>query len=87
VIKEATEEMVNKFYDIDYKDEDKFQGSGLGTKFMETLIDIEQKRGLKSIYGGTLTFCALSPRSSLPPASGPWPAHQDDSPPPKCKKR
>jgi acetyltransferase len=88
VIKEATEEMVDKFCDIDYKDEvaiiaeynangkqrnvgvvrlfidpnlqagefailvaDNFQGSGLGTKFMETLIDIGQKRGLKSIYG------------------------------------
>ena len=88
VIKEATEEMVDKFCDIDYKDEvaiiaeynangkqrnvgvvrlfidtnqqagefailvaDNFQGSGLGTKFMETLIDIGRKKGLKSIYG------------------------------------
>ncbi|MGA2157633.1 MAG: GNAT family N-acetyltransferase [Dehalococcoidia bacterium] len=88
VIKEATEEMVNKFCDIDYKNEvaiiaeynsngkarnvgvvrlfidsgrqagefailvaDNFQDSGLGTKFMETLIDIGRERGLKSIYG------------------------------------
>jgi acetyltransferase len=88
VIKEATEEMVNQFCDIDYKNEiaiiaefnandkrrnvgvvrlfidpsqqtgefailvaDNFQGSGLGTKFMETLIEIGQKMGLKSIYG------------------------------------
>jgi len=88
VIKEATEEMVNQFCDIDYKNEiaiiaeynsndkkrnvgvvrlfidpnqqtgefailvaDNFQGSGLGTKFMETLIDIGRKKGLKSIYG------------------------------------
>jgi acetyltransferase len=88
VIKEATEEMVNKFCDIDYKNEvaiiaeynsngkqsnvgvvrlfvdpnlqtgefailvaDNFQGSGLGTKFMETLIDIGRNKGLKSIYG------------------------------------
>jgi acetyltransferase len=88
VIKEATEEMVNKFCDIDYKNEvaiiaeyhsngkkrnvgvvrliidpslqtgefailvaDTFQDSGLGTKFMETLIDIGRRKGLKSIYG------------------------------------
>ena len=88
VIKQATEEMVNQFCDIDYKNEiaiiaeynsndkkrnvgvvrlfidpslqtgefailvaDNFQGSGLGTKFMETLIDIGRKKGLKSIYG------------------------------------
>jgi acetyltransferase len=88
VIKEASEEMVNKFCDIDYKNEvaiiaeynadgrkrnvgvvrlfidaslqtgefailvaDNFQNSGLGTKFMETLINIAQKEGLKSIYG------------------------------------
>lgn len=80
--------MVNKFCDIDYKNEvaiiaeynsngkarnvgvvrlfidsgrqagefailvaDNFQDSGLGTKFMETLIDIGRERGLKSIYG------------------------------------
>jgi acetyltransferase len=91
VIKEATEEMVDKFCDINYKDEvaiiaeynsngkqrnvgvvrlfidpnlqagefailvaDNFQGSGLGTKFMETLIDIGRKKGLKSIYGMVL---------------------------------
>jgi acetyltransferase len=88
VIKEASEEMVNQFSDIDYKNEvaiiaeynandkkrnvgvvrlfidsnlqtgefailvaDNFQGSGLGTKFMETLTKIGQKMGLKSIYG------------------------------------
>ena len=88
VIKEATEEMVNQFCDIDYKTEiaiiaeynsndkkrnvgvvrlfidpnlqtgefailvaDNFQDSGLGTKFMETLIEMGQKMGLKSIYG------------------------------------
>ena len=88
VIKEATEDMVNKFCDIDYKNEiaiiaeynsndkkrnvgvvrlfidpslqtgefailvaDNFQDSGLGTKFMETLIDIGREKGLKSIYG------------------------------------
>jgi len=88
VIKEATEEMVSKFCDIDYKNEiaiiaeynsndkrrnvgvvrlfidpslqtgefailvaDNFQDSGLGTKFMETLIDIGREKGLKSIYG------------------------------------
>jgi acetyltransferase len=91
VIKEATEEMVNKFCDIDYKNEiaiiaeynsndrkrnvgvvrlfidpssqtgefailvaDNFQNSGLGTKFMETLLDIGRERGLKSIYGTVL---------------------------------
>ena len=88
VIKEATEEMVNKFCDIDYKNEiaiiaeynanekkrnvgvvrlfidpgqragefailvaDSFQGSGLGTKFMETLIKVAREKGMKSIYG------------------------------------
>jgi acetyltransferase len=88
VIKEATEEMVNRFCDIDYKTEvaiiaeynsndrkrnvgvvrlfidhnlqtgefailvaDSFQDSGLGTKLMQTLIDIGRERGLKSIYG------------------------------------
>ena len=92
VIKEATEEMVNKFCDIDYKNEiaiiaeynsngkkrnvgvvrlfidpnlqtgefailvaDNFQDSGLGTKFMETLIGMGRKRGLKSIYGEVLS--------------------------------
>ena len=87
-IKEATEEMVDKFCDIDYHNEiaiiaeynsngekrnvgvvrlfidpslqtgefailvaDKFQSTGLGTKFMETLVDIGRERGLKSIYG------------------------------------
>ena len=91
VIKEATEEMVNKFCDIDYKNEiaiiaeynangekrnvgvvrlfidsglqtgefailvaDNFQESGLGTKFMETLIEMGRKMGLKSIYGDVL---------------------------------
>jgi acetyltransferase len=91
VAKEASEEMVNKFCDIDYKNEmaiiaennsdgrkrnvgvvrlfidsgrqsgefavlvaDNFQGSGLGTKFMETLIGISRKKGLKSIYGTVL---------------------------------
>jgi acetyltransferase len=91
VLKEATEEMVNQFCDIDYKNEiaiiaeynsndkkrnvgvvrlfidpsqktgefailvaDSFQNSGLGTKFMETLIDIGRERGLKSIYGTVL---------------------------------
>ncbi len=33
---------------------DTFQNSGLGTKFMETLIDIGRERGLKSIYGTVL---------------------------------
>lgn len=33
---------------------DDFQGSGLGTKFMYTLIDIGRKKGLKSIYGTVL---------------------------------
>ena len=88
VIKEATEEMVEKFCDIDYENEvaiiaeynsngrkrnvgvvrlfidpnlqtgefailvaDNFQDSGLGTKFMETLIETARKKGLKSIYG------------------------------------
>ena len=88
VIKEASEEMVSKFCDIDYKNEvaiiaeynsdgkkrnvgvvrlfidsslqtgefailvaDNFQNSGLGTKFMETLLEIARKEGLKSIYG------------------------------------
>ena len=88
VIKEATEEMVNQFCDIDYKNEiaiiaeynsndkkrsvgvvrlfidpslqtgefailvaDNFQDSGLGTKFMDTLINIGREKGLKSIYG------------------------------------
>ena len=92
VLKEATEEMVNKFCDIDYKNEiaiiaeynandrkrnvgvvrlfidagrqtgelavlvaDSFQGSGLGTKFMETLFEIGRERGLKSIYGTVLS--------------------------------
>ena len=91
VIKEATEEMVSKFCDIDYKNEiaiiaeynadgekrnvgvvrlfidsglqtgefailvaDNFQESGLGTKFMETLIEMGRKMGLKSIYGDVL---------------------------------
>jgi len=91
VIKEATEEMVNKFCDIDYKNEiaiiaeynangekrnvgvvrlfidsglqtgefailvaDNFRESGLGTKFMETLIEMGRKMGLKSIYGDVL---------------------------------
>ena len=30
---------------------DNFQNSGLGTKFMETLLEIARKEGLKSIYG------------------------------------
>ena len=88
VIKEASEEMVNQFCDLDYENEvaiiaeydsndkkrnvgvvrlfvdpglqtgefailvaDNFQDSGLGTKFMETLIDIGLGKGLKSIYG------------------------------------
>jgi len=88
VIKEATEEMVSQFCDIDYKNEvaiiaeynsnnkkqnvgvvrlfidpnlqtgefailvaDNFQDSGLGTKFMETLIEIGREKGLSSIYG------------------------------------
>jgi acetyltransferase len=88
VTKEASEEIVSKFCDIDYKNEiaiiaeydssgrksnvgvvrlfvdaglqtgefailvaDNFQGSGLGVKFMRTLIDISRKKGLKSIYG------------------------------------
>ena len=87
-IKEATEEMVNQFCDIDYKNEiaiiaeydsnnkkrnvgvirlfiepgllpgefailvaDSFQDSGLGTKFMDILINIGRRNGLKSIYG------------------------------------
>jgi acetyltransferase len=87
-IKEASEEMVNKFCDIDYHNEvaviaesdlngekrnvgvvrlfidpgsqtgefailvaDNFQSTGLGTKFMEILIDIGRERGLKSVYG------------------------------------
>ena len=91
VIKEATEEMVSKFCDIDYKNEiaiiaeynsngkkrnvgvvrlfidsglqtgefailvaDNFQDSGLGTKFMDTLIKMGRKMGLKSIYGEVL---------------------------------
>ena len=91
-IKEASEEMVSKFCDIDYKNEiaiiaeynsnnkkqevgvvrlcidpglqtgefailvaDKFQDSGLGTKFMETLIDMGRERGMKSIYGIVLS--------------------------------
>jgi acetyltransferase len=92
VLKEATEEMVEKFCDIDYTNEiaiiaeynsndrkrnagvvrlfidagrqtgefailvaDSFQNSGLGTKFLETLIDIGRERGLKSIYGTVLS--------------------------------
>lgn len=88
VIKEASEEMVNQFCDLDYENEvaiiaeydsndkkrnvgvvrlfidpglqtgefailvaDNFQDSGLGTKFMETLIDTGRGKGLKSIYG------------------------------------
>jgi acetyltransferase len=91
VIKEATEEMVSKFCDIDYKNEvaiiaeynsndkkrnvgvvrlfidpnpqtgefailvaDDLQDSGLGTKLMETLIEIGREKGLKSIYGVVL---------------------------------
>jgi acetyltransferase len=91
VIKEATEEMVNQFCDIDYENEiaiiaeynsndkkrnvgvvrlfidtslqtgefailvaDNFQNTGLGTKLMETLIDIGRERGLKSIYAVVL---------------------------------
>lgn len=91
VIKEATEDMVNKFCDIDYKNEiaiiaeynsndekrnvgvvrlftdpsletgefailvaDKFQNVGLGTKLMETLIDIGREKGLKTIFGTVL---------------------------------
>jgi acetyltransferase len=91
VLKEATDEMVNQFCDIDYDNEiaiiaeynsndkkrnvgvvrlfidpgrqtgefailvaDSFQHSGLGTKFMETLIDIGRERGLKSIYASVL---------------------------------
>lgn len=91
VIKEASEEMVNQFCDLDYRNEvaiiaehdsndkkrnvgvvrlfvdsglqtgefailvaDDFQDSGLGTKFMETLVDIGRKKGLKSIYGMVL---------------------------------
>ena len=91
MIKEASEEMVNQFCDIKYKNEiaiiaeynsndkkrnvgvvrlfidpnlqtgefailvaDNFQDSGLGTKFMETLIDMGRKKGLKSIYGTVL---------------------------------
>jgi acetyltransferase len=92
VLKEATEDMINKFCDIDYKNEiaiiaeytsndkkrnvgvvrlfidpgfktgefailvaDNFQHSGLGTKFMDTLIDIGREKGLKSIYGTVLS--------------------------------
>ena len=33
---------------------DSFQGSGLGTKFMKTLLNIGRERGLKSIYGTVL---------------------------------
>ena len=92
VIKDASEEMVNKFCDIDYKNEiaiiaeydssdkkqnvgvvrlfidpgsqtgefailvaDRFQGSGLGTKFMEILVDLARKRGLKSMYAIVLS--------------------------------
>jgi acetyltransferase len=88
VVKEATEEMVNQFCDIAYKNEiaiiaeyhsndkkrnvgvvrlcidpglktgefailvaDNFQDSGLGWKFMETLIAIGREKGLKSING------------------------------------
>ena len=88
VIKDASEEMVSKFCDIDYKNEvaiiaeyssndkqqnvgvvrlfidsgsqtgefailvaDSFQNSGLGTKFMQVLLEIAGKEGLKSIYG------------------------------------
>jgi acetyltransferase len=91
VTKEASEDIVNKFCDIDYHNEiaiiaeynsgdrkrnvgvvrlfidlgkqsgefailvaDDFQGSGLGTKFMQTLIDLARKTGLKSIYGTVL---------------------------------
>jgi len=91
VVKDATEEMVSKFCDIDYENEiaiiaeynsndkkrnvgvvrlfidpnlqtgefailvaDNFQDSGLGTKFMETLINMGRKRGLKSIYAVVL---------------------------------
>jgi acetyltransferase len=92
VIKEATEDMIHKFCDIDYENEaaiiaeytsngkkrnvgvvrlfidhglktgefailvaDNFQHSGLGTKFMNTLIDIGRDKGLKSIYGIVLS--------------------------------
>jgi acetyltransferase len=34
---------------------DDFHDTGLGTKFMETLIDVGQKNGLKSIYGLVLS--------------------------------
>ena len=88
VLKEASEEMVDKFCDIDYTNEiaiiaeyssddskrnvgvvrlfidpgsktgefaelvaDNFQHSGLGTKFMNTVIDMGREKGLKSIYG------------------------------------
>jgi acetyltransferase len=88
VIKEASEEMVSKFVNIDYKNEvaiiaeytaddqkrnvgvvrlfidpgiqtgefailvaDNFQNSGLGTKFMEVLLEIARKEGLKNVYG------------------------------------
>ena len=91
VLKEATEEMIEKFCDIDYTNEiaiiaeynsndrkrnagvvglfidagrqtgefailvaDSFQNSGLGTKFLETLIDIGRERGLKSMYADVL---------------------------------
>ena len=33
---------------------DNFQGSGLGTKLMETLIDIGREKGVKNIYGVVL---------------------------------
>lgn len=33
---------------------DDFQGCGLGTKFIEVLIDIARAKGLKSIYGTVL---------------------------------
>jgi acetyltransferase len=91
VTKEATEEMVDRFCDIDYRNEvaiiaeydldgrkrnvgvvrlyidpnfqtgefailvaDNFHDSGLGTKFMETLIKIGREKGFKSIYGTVL---------------------------------
>ena len=91
-IKEANEDMVNQFCDIDHKNEiaviaeynsidkkrnvgviriyidpglqtgefailvtDNFQNSGLGTKFMEILLDLGRKKGLKSIFGVVLT--------------------------------
>ncbi len=91
VVKEAIEDMINKFCDIDYNNEiaiiaeydsngkkrnvgvvrlfidsgrktgefailvaDNFQHSGLGTKFVNTLIEIGREKGLKSIYGMVL---------------------------------